>query len=177
MSLNCWIIKSHTITFAGILNSTNQGKSLPSFLLCVYGAQKGNRKAHCLKKFSLMHLWSLLIYILFGEKQRWRSCRFPKCCMCVQAGLGFSFSVSFHFASFFLQRSSSSAPVDILEATFVGKYTVNSGEEIEVLRRCCTVQDVQWIFSGPFEGLKNLSFLAWGNSGRPWNLGPHSCAS
>lgn len=76
---------------------TNQGKSLPSFLLlCVYGAQKGNRKAHLLKKFSLMHLWPLLISILCGKKQRWRSCHFPKCCVCGE-GLGFLFSVVLPF--------------------------------------------------------------------------------
>lgn len=42
MSLNCWIIKSHTITFAGILNSTIQGKSLSCFLLlrCLWASER-----------------------------------------------------------------------------------------------------------------------------------------
>lgn len=97
MRLNCWIIKSHTITFAGILNSTNQGKSLSSFLLLhVYEAQKGNRKAHHLKNFSLMHLWSLSIYILFGKNQRSRSCLFiifPSAIYVCRRAWDFCFSV------------------------------------------------------------------------------------
>lgn len=54
----------------GSIKFSNQCKSLSSFLLlCFYEAQEGNRKAHHLKNFSLRHLWSLLIYILFGGKK------------------------------------------------------------------------------------------------------------
>lgn len=126
MNLNCWIIKSHTITFGGISNSANQCKSLSSFLLlCVYEAQKGNRKARHLKNSSLVHLWSLLIYILFGIKTK-KVIIFPS----VLEGLGFSLFPcplleSFSSASFLKQKPCPSNPVTVLESAFIGKYISN----------------------------------------------------
>lgn len=122
MNLNCWIIKSHTITFGGISNSANQCKSLSSFLLlCVYEAQKGNRKARHLKNSSLVHLWSLLIYILFGIKTK--KSLFSQ--VCWRAWVFHFFHVPFSSASFLKQKPCPSNPVTVLESAFIGKYISN----------------------------------------------------
>lgn len=108
---------------------------IASFLpLCVCEAQKGNRKARDLKNFSLMHLWSLLIYILFGKNKEGGAglLIFPSAaCVCRKAGI-FAFppsSVSFRSASFLLQKSPPSTSVTVLEFIFIGKHTVNFEEE------------------------------------------------
>lgn len=137
----------------------------------VYGAQKGNRKAHHLKKFHYCTCDLFWFTFCLGKNKDGGAVNFPKCCMCVQEGLGFLFSVVLPFCLLLTTK---------IKFLYCGCPWIYFCWQIHcpLLRRNWSLmQDVQWKFSGLFEGLKNLSFLEWGSSGRPWNLGPHSCAS
>lgn len=98
MSLNCWIIKSHTITFAGILNSTIQGKSLSCFLLlrCLWASERQQEGTSPEELFINAPVISFDLHFFWKKKKRRRRCsfhHFSKHCMCVQAGLDFCFSI------------------------------------------------------------------------------------
>lgn len=95
------------------------------------------KKAHHLKNFSLMHLRSLLIYILLGKNKEGGAglfIIFPSACCARERERVWNFcfllssSVSFYSVSFLLQKSCPCTPVAVL-STFLGKHTINFEEE------------------------------------------------
>lgn len=88
--------------------------------------------------------------------------------MCAGGPRSFAFplpsSVSFCPASFFLQKSSPSAPVAVLESTFIGECTVSFEVEknekfLGDSTQCREFSEnsLGWLF----EGLENLGLLDW----------------
>lgn len=80
MNTNFWISKIHLITFAGILNATHHCSYLLPSSVCE--DQTGNRKAYCLKHFSLVYWGLSLIWDLFWMKTQSEElayCHLPKC--------------------------------------------------------------------------------------------------
>ena len=124
-------------------------------LLSVFQAQKVNRWAHQLKNFSLKHP-SVLIYILFGGKQRrrsWSFCHFFKCCVCGQKYMDFLLSIIFlcvlPFCLILTTTIISGTPVAVLESVSTGTLTIQFWRrKNKVFRRQRTMQDVKQKFPG-----------------------------
>lgn len=152
----------------------------PSVFL--WGSEKQQEGTSLEELFICAPVISLDLHFVWGRNKEGVAGLFfipppPPCCLFAGGPRSFVFplssSVSFCSASFFLQKSSPSAPVVVLESTFIGQHVINSEAEKKKIKfpgdsaycRMFRYNSLGWLFGG----LENLSLLDGWGSARPWS--------
>lgn len=151
MHLNCWIVKGHTITFAGISNSVNRYEITLFLPLQSLGGSERQQEGTLLEEWVIDTPVISLIWFTFclrGKKEK---------------ELVFSSSswmlknvwwTSVFFVCFFgtlsfctiLKTDSITKPVAVLESASVGKHTINLERKEKDHTWQGMMQGVQWKF-------------------------------